>query len=78
MILLVVPHTLLMVKTVPNCKQWKQYAGLPPGGGTGWGCGGCYVGIPVLHPTLLDCEVEDSDEKFKIPLVLLSDNPKDG
>ena len=27
-----------MEYTAPYCKQWKQYAGLPPGG-TGWGWG---------------------------------------
>ena len=75
-ILLRVHHTLLTVKTVPNCKQWKQQAGLPPGD-TGWDCG-WNVGPPVLHPILPDCEVGDSDVRFKNPLVLLSDNPKDG
>jgi hypothetical protein len=32
----------------------------------GWDCG------------LIDCEVGDIDVRFKNPLVLLSDNPKDG
>ena len=40
------------------------------------GCS-CCVGTSVLHP-LLNCNVGDSDERFKYPLVLLLDSPGDG